>query len=349
MLVCISMLESHRNLAPNDEFARYLRDYVADTLHQPMSLNRWERASGLPGFLSNRYEFFAGHIADQPCLFAADAGNANATPAEINRQLRKVQDSFSGLVIYAARHLNSDRRARLIAAGQPFVIPGNQLYIPQLALDLREHYRARPTRTSDQLTPVAQAVLFYNVLFNCRLRNNDDKRTPSKLAGPLYYSAMSVGRAFDELEEAGLANVTRHGRTKQIHLSSDGRSTITTARQMLRKPAKSTKYIRGPLTIPPMKIAGESALSNTTGMSPPELPVYAMHSGDWASASNANNLAIVDYGHQADAELELWHYRPDVLSNYDIVDPLSLYAQFWDDPNERIAMAAEEALDQVSW
>ena len=343
------MLESRQNSALNDEFAKYLRDYVADTLHRLTSLSPWERASSLPKFLSNRYKFFAGQIAGQPCLFAADVGDANATPAEITKQLSRVQDSFPGLVIYAARHLNSDRRARLIATGQPFVIPGNQLYIPQLALDLREFYRARPKRSSEQLTPVAQAVLFYSILFDYQLRSDKNKRTPSCLARALYYSAMSVGRAFEELEDAGLANVTRHGRTKQIHVSSDGRSLINNARQMLRKPAKSTKYVRGALAIPPMKVAGESALSNTTGISSPELPVYAMHSGDWASTSIANNLTIVDYEYKADAELELWHYRPDVLSDYDVVDPLSLYAQFWDDPNERIAMAAEEALDHVSW
>jgi len=343
------MLESHLNPSSDNGFAEYLRTYVADTLHQPIALRRWGGASGLPKFLSKRYEFFEGAIAEQPCLFAVDVDHATATPAEITKQLSRVESSFPGLVIYAAQRLTGDRRARLIAAGLPFVIPGNQLYIPQLALDLRERYRTRPKRNHDQLTPVAQAALFYSILFHYQLRGNSINRTPSRLARVLYYSAMSVGRAFEELEEAGLANVTKHGRSKQIHLASDGRSLINAARQMLRKPAKLTKYMRGRLTIPPMKVAGESALSNTTGMSPPNLPVYAMYSNDWASTSIANDLAIVDYEDQADAEIELWHYRPDVLTDYDVVDPLSLYAQFWDDPNERIAMAAEEALDHVSW
>ena len=108
----MTMLEFRQNSALNDEFAKYLRDYVANTLHQPTSLSPWERASSLPKFLSNRYRFFAGQIADQPCLFAADVGDANATPAEITKQLSRVQDSLPGLVIYAARHLISDRRAR---------------------------------------------------------------------------------------------------------------------------------------------------------------------------------------------------------------------------------------------
>ena len=42
-------------------------------------------------------------------------------------------------------------------------MPGNQLYMPDLAIDLREHFRARRRRRADILSPAAQAVLFHRL------------------------------------------------------------------------------------------------------------------------------------------------------------------------------------------
>ena len=57
----------------------------------------------------------------------------------------------------------------------------------------------------------------------------------------------------------------------------------------------------------------------------------------------------VDDGATADALLEVWRYDPRSLGDDRIVDPLSLYAQFWDHPDERIAIAADELLQDVLW
>lgn len=343
------MLDITRKRPGNGDFAAELRAYVAATLHRPIELSRWNGAAALPSFLSHRYDFFAALIGHQPCLFAADRGTTDATPADVAKHLARIEQAFDGVVIYASQHVVADRRSRLVANGVPFVVPGNQLYIPPLALDLREHFHARPKRGLDQLSPVAQAVLFYGILFNHELRANPANRMPSQMARALFYSAMSVGRAFEELASTELAQVSKHGRKKEIHFAEDGRGLIELARPLLRRPARARKFMRGRLIVPPMKVAGESALANTTGMSPPPLPVYAMHADAWDATAAANNLSIVDNADQAEAVIELWHYRPDALTEFAVVDPLSLYAQFWDDPNERIAQAAEDALDHVSW
>jgi len=343
------MLKANPKLPCNNDFAKELRAYVAATLHQPVKLTDWNGAAGLPSFLARRYDLLAALIGHQPCLFAADRGTADATPGDVAKHLARIEQAFDGVVIYASQHVAADRRSRLIASGVPFVVPGNQLYIPPLALDLREHFHARPKRGLDQLSPVAQAVLFYGILFNHELRAKPTNRTPSQMAKALSYSAMSVGRAFEELASADLARVLKLGRKKEIHFTPDRRGLIEAARPLLREPARTRKFMLGRLIVPPMKVAGESALSNTTGMSPPQLPVYAIHGDAWDATAAANNLSIVNNADQAGAVIELWHYRPDALSDYAVVDPLSLYAQFWDDSNERIAQAAEDALDHVSW
>lgn len=349
MLVCKTMLESNLKATPGNAFAADLHGYIAATLHRPIELADWDGAASLPTFLSQRYDFFVALIGHQPCLFAANRDTADATPAEVAKHIARIESAFDGVVIYAARRLGADRRSRLVAAGVPFVVPGNQLYIPALALDLRENFRARPKRGLDQLSPVAQAVLFYGVLYSHELRANRRSRTPSQLANVVGYSAMSVGRAFEELANVELATINKRGRSKEIEFDPDGRALIEVARPLLRNPVRGRKLIQGHPVSPPMKLAGESALANLTGLSPPPLAQWAMHSDEWASLAAIHDFALVDEADEADVALELWYYLPDVLSDQVTVDPLSLYAQHWDSHNERVAKAAEDALDHVPW
>jgi hypothetical protein len=343
------MLGSSSKPIHSNHFVAQLRAYLAATLHREVHLRRWDGARRLPTFLTRRYEYYAGTINERQCLFAIDLATADATPAEVEKHIALISREFDGIVVYAVKYLSTNRRARLITNGIPFVVPGNQLYVPQLAVDLREHFRTQPKRHSDHLSPVAQVVLFYNILFSHEMQSDAANRTPSRLAKLLHYTAMSIGRAFDELASAELAEVIKHGRTKQIHFASDRRALIDQSRPLLRNPARTQKYAQGCLLVPPMKIAGQTALSNLTGLSSPRLPVYAVHTDEWRAVAAGSDIAIVDDPDQAESTIEFWHYHPDALSDYATVDPLSLYAQLWDDPNERIAKAAEEALDHVAW
>lgn len=349
VLVCKTMLDNNLKPSPGNEFAADLHDYIAATLHRPIELARWQGTAGLPSFLSQRYDFLVALIGPQPCLFAADRDTTDATPAEVTKHIARIESAFDGVVVYATRALGADRRSRLVASGVPFVVPGNQLYIPALALDLRENFHARPKRDLDQLSPVAQAVLFYGILYSHDLRAHPDSRTPSQLTSAVGYSAMSVGRAFEELAGVDLAIVKKRGRSKEIEFDADGRALIECARPLLRNPVRSRKFIQGRPVSPPMKLAGESALGNITGLSPPRAAQWAMHSDEWASLAAIHDFDLVREADQADMAIELWYYLPDVLSAYITVDPLSLYAQYWDSPNERVAKAAEDALDHVPW
>ena len=333
------MLEKVLQPAGADDLAEQLRTYIEATLHQPVQLSQWKDATGLPAFLSHRYDFFAGSISHQPCLFAVDRDSASVTPKEVARHLVQVERAFDGTVIYAAQRLSADRRARLIANGVPFIIPRNQLYIPQLALDLREYFHARPRPRSEQLSPAAQAVLFHHLL------------SPLQAAKALHdsYSAMSIGRAYKELAQFGLVEVTKHGRANKIEFMAESRHLIDLARPYLRNPVRSQKNIGAGLIPPHISQAGESALSTLTDLSPPTLPVYAVHYKEWSNTVANAALTLVEHVDEAVSVIELWHYDPMILADAGVVDRLSLWTQFRNHPDERVAKAAEDLLEQVSW
>jgi DNA-binding MarR family transcriptional regulator len=195
----------------------------------------------------------------------------------------------------------------------PFVVPGNQLYIPALAMDLREHFRAPRIRSSDGLSPAAQAVLFHHLL-----RLGRGTATPSAIAERLGYTAMSVGRAFDDLDGAGLARTIRHGREKHLEFKESGRALLESARSLLRSPVRAVKYVLGGKIPAALKVAGESGLADLTDLSPPRLKSYAIATGKWKPV--AKTLSLVETSDtEADFAVETWTYDPAGLSDGPVV------------------------------
>lgn len=47
--------------------------------------------------------------------------------------------------------------------------------------------------------------------------------------------------------------------------------------------------------------------------------------------------------------IEIWKYSPELLSDTDLADPLSLYLSMKDIEDERIENSLEELLDKVEW
>ena len=322
--------------------AAALQRYLEDTLHEPASVVELERAPSLPSFLSRMYSLHEGHIAGRRCIFLATADNT-ATPSNIAKHIALVRRTVDAIVVFVAPWLSAHHRARFIERGVPFVVPGKQLYIPDLAMDLRERFRTPKPRRAAGLSPAAQAVLFHRLL-----RLDETTTIPSLVATQLHYSAMSIGRAFDDLVGAGLAQTDRHGRERRIRFKTEGRQLFDAAHDLLRSPVRTEKFIRDVHAAPPLKHAGESALAELTDLSPPPLPAFAVAATDWKSVAQAHELVETDRD-QASHIVETWSYDPAALSTARTVDPLSLYAQFHDHRDERVSMAAERLLNGMPW
>ena len=333
------MLENrHQN---EEEFPRALETYLAGALHQKLKLSAWLDTNQLPAFLARKYAYYHTKIAHQPCLFMAALDEQGGTPAEISKHVAQVHRAFGGIVAYAAPQMSSHRRARLIANGIAFAVPGNQLYLPQLATDLREHFRTQPSRVEHRLTPAAQVVLFHHVL-----GRNPDLTTPSTLSNILRYSAMSIGRAFDELASNNLAQVAKLGREKHLTFDLPRKKLIEAARPILSSPVRKTHYFRW-MSTATLKLAGETALAELTQLAPPYLQVFAASGDQWKEIRATEELQQIEYEEEPDIAIEVWRYDPAILSDTQVVDVLSLYAQFWNHPDERMATAAADLLERL--
>ncbi|MEH2509467.1 DNA-binding MarR family transcriptional regulator [Nitrobacteraceae bacterium AZCC 1564] len=341
MLACIPML-GMKPTRGKDRFVEELERYLGETLHDRISVTEFHGAVNLPAFLEHTYRFYQATIAERRCVFLT-AGSQALPPSDIAKHVSRVRSADDAIVIFAAATLSAHNRARLIKHRVPFVVPGNQLYIPDLAMDLREHFRASRPPHADALSPVAQAVLFSHLL-----RLGQPVTSPSLIAARLRYSPMSIGRAFDDLVALGLADTERVGKERHIHFKHHGRSLFEAARSYLRSPVRTAKYFKGGQIIPLFRLAGESALAKLTDLSRPKITTYAVAIGAWKTVIRDGRFTETD-SYDAEIILEMWSYDPVGLSDKNTVDPLSLYTQFQSHKDERVVGAAEQLLEEILW
>ncbi len=319
-----------------------LQRYLEDTLHAPARVDALECPPGLPSFLSRMYRLHEGRIAERRCIFLATVDNP-ATPSGIAKHVALVRGAVDAIVVFVAPWLSAHNRSRLIGHGVPFVVPGKQLYVPDLAMDLRERFPTPKPRPTTGLSPASQAVLFHRLL-----GLDETATTPTLIATQLHYSVMLISRAFDDLVNAGLARSERHGKERRIRFKTEGRQLFDASHDLLRSPVRTEKFIRHLSAAPPLKHAGASALSELTSLSSPSLKVFAVAARDWKAVAQTHELEETDRD-QASSIMETWSYDPATLSAGQTVDPLSLYTQFHDHCQERVSMAAERLLDRMRW
>lgn len=338
MLLCIVMLSYHSS---GIGFARELQTYLSETLHLDTDVADLVGAPRLPAFLERRYQLYGARIARRYCVFAM-AKEDIGTPGDIAKHVALIRAAVDALVIFAAPSLSAHNRQRLLKHGVAFVVPGNQLYIPELAMDLRENFRAPKVSETDGLSPAAQAVLFHHLL-----GQSEGVSIPSRVARELGYSAMSIGRAFDDLVATGLAESTKQGKERHLRFAGDRRTLFDAAQAYLRTPVRSLKYLHG-TPDRALMISGESALAELTDLAPPRIATRAIAASDWKKIARDRGLVETDR-FAADYVLETWSYDPAMLSVSRTVDRLSLHAQFKDHHDERIAAAARQLLGAMQW
>lgn len=169
------------------------------------------------------------------------------------------------------------------------------------------------------------------------------------LAGDLKYSAMSIGRAFDELAGRELATVEKLGREKVLTFTDSPRNLIERSKAALRSPVRGSHAVRFKHARPPMLLAGEAALAELTNLAAPALATFAIDADHRQQFFEEHAIEDFHYAYEAEAIIETWRYDPAVLSPGNTVDLLSLYARYRNDPDERVAQAADKLLERRVW
>lgn len=316
-----------------------LKSYLNEALNVSIDVHHWKNSGNLPFFLTDSYEFFKFSIFEQPCLLMVSKESVEITPGLISKHYRQAQKSCDDCIVYAQSSLSSYNRKRLVEHNIPFIIPGNQMYLPHLGIDLREHFRKLHGKAKKPFSPAAQAVVLYALV-----RQTSENLTSSHLVEKLGYSLMTINRVFAELKATQIGEFFQEGRERWWTFS-DRRTLWEQATPSLRSPVKKRLWLKShQLQI----VAGLTALSHLSLLASPPLPVFAasMHQWEIWQKLGFEELPSAD---GADIELEIWHYDPDLFANNNIVDPFSLYLSLKANQDERIEAALEEMMKKIEW
>lgn len=126
--------------ARRDRMAVAIQAYLETALGYRPQLTTWHGVRSLAQYLQDAYDFRELSLPNRRLLLAIDRYNQQPM-ASIRSQLTKVQAATSAPVVYVAPALASFERRRLIEQRVAFLVPGNQLYIPEIGVDIQERPR----------------------------------------------------------------------------------------------------------------------------------------------------------------------------------------------------------------
>lgn len=301
----------------------------------------------LPHFLIDRYDMWKGTLLDRPLLIVRGRHvrpGAGFTADFIKHReiLRRALDV--PLVILFLDPAPAAIRRQMVERRVGFLAPGNQLYIPEALIDLRERGTRVAPEPADGITPSAQLIILAALL-------GEDIADASLtvLATRLQVAIMSMSRAVDELEALQLAGTHLVGRQRRLQLRFRDRELWDNVRDRLQSPVRKVRIVRGPISDATALRAGTTALSQYTMLAQPRIECRAIAATRWRNVGPELERAAAVAPETEPVELQTWSYDPFVLAQHDTVDPLSLYLSLRNDPDERVAQAADELLDAFQW
>ena len=322
----------------------HLKQYLHETLSAEVSPIPWNEDTRLPLFLRNLYTFFQMELLEVSCLLMLDRNEREQSPATVRKHMDQVQAKWDGEVVYVRGRVTAYNRKRLIEHKLPFVVPGNQMYLPMLGIDLREHFKKLHTETH-KFSPSTQALVLHVLLHGTTRRTF----TPAEMAACLGYSAMTMTRAFDELESADLGGILLEGRERRVRFAESARDTWAKAQPFLRSPVKKRIQIRPLNADAPGPRAGLSALADYTMLAEPANSVVALSEEDWKSLKQRHQVSEFVSPEPGALEVEVWSYSPRLFAKGKVVDRLSLYLSLKESQDERVEAALEEMMKGLQW
>lgn len=330
-----------------DQLTKYLRD----TLDVRVTGKSWEDRMALPFFLQDAYVYYHTEIYGLKLLLMVDAGHEELSPATIRKHLEQVRTKWGGEVVYVREQVTSYFRKRLIESGVPFIVPGNQLFLPMLAIDLREYFRQK-RKSVHKFSPATQALVLY-LIYNNQSSVVEARTTPTEMAKILGYSKMTMSRAFKEVDAALDEVFASKESVNEKKYDLPGRELWDRLKPYWRSPVNRHHYlVKNYFDLGFGLRAGLTAMATYSMLAAPNQEVFAVSQSEWKVLEQRHDIMVLDQPDAHTVGVEVWGYPPNLFAEYgsrEAVDPLSLYLSLQDSGDERVELALEELIGWMKW
>ena len=295
-------------------------EYIEKMLGVSVKYHRWKGELELPYYITERYEMRLVELDKTKCIFLWSKDKLSQI-GSLKKQIRRIQMEEDLPVVFIMDMIDAYRRTTFIKAHVPFVVPDSQIYLPFMGTCLEEKYR-QEIRSAEALQPSTQLLLFYWYYGkqNCIYMNDAVKS--------LGCSAMTVTRAFRQLEDTGCFETGKTGVQKYLKGTSDPNEILQLLESSLSSPVTDVLYIDKEIvqkSIRPDLSDGEAGRGEEHSFI---IVNTDEEKGCFCYAANKKGFRY-DGSHEllnaeTQAEVQLWKYDPAILAASGHVDPLSL-------------------------
>ncbi|WP_116894798.1 hypothetical protein [Pseudomonas savastanoi] len=283
-----------------------------------------------------------------PMLLLLPVENKYPGAVTLGKHIAQVQKATDKVVVYVCQSLSVPERRSLIANNINFIQPGYQMFIPELAMDLRESVRTR--RNEDDvsaLLPAAQAMVLARLYEGW---DSDTIFTSSAIMGEFKYSRVTLAKVIDQLLKLGIIHPAQsHGFKNSYSFGAPPSGVFKKVRHFMRSPVKRKIGINIVLrTGNGVFLAGETALAKLTMLAEPAQPVFGMTKKQFDAMVEEQTFKVTDSIDEIRAWVEIWAYR-SLREGKNIADEASLLLSLEDIPDERVQLALDELKENVKW
>ena len=297
-----------------------IKTYIGKTLGITVQFHHWKGELELPFYITERYDMRLAELDDVRCVFLWPKEKLSQI-GSLKKQIHRIQMEEPLPVVFVFERMDSYHRDAFIHAHLPFIVSESQLYLPFMGIYLQEKYMQN-IKASDKLQPFTQLLLFYwyDQQENCLYMNDITK--------VLGCSAMTVTRAFRQLEETGFFETGKTGVQKYLKGKGERNTILEQLNDVASTPVAETIYInRDKLEegteISEYFFSGKSALVRMGMEAEEKVPCYAVNKKTFHLSGSKELLNA-----ETQAEVQLWKYDPSILARNGLVDPISLALSF---------------------
>jgi hypothetical protein len=321
-----------------------LKNYIKKVLGIDLKIQNASNreTASMPLYLRNMFDIYRTNLLNKEVMLVY-AKDINTETKLIEKQWQNLFTFFNSPVIMVLENISSIARRRLINKRINFIVPGKQMFLPELLIDLWETYKV-PYKRDDQLLPSAQVILIYNLLNrNAPIENYSLK----ELAHKFDYTPMAVTKAANNLHNHKICEI-KGTKEKYLYFKKDKIKLWNEAQNLLVNPVYKKVFVD---ELPENTIlykSNESALPAYTDIAEQNQFYYAIPKAPYYQLEREEQLQNLN---EEDGRycLEVWKYNPGVITEQEYVDPLSLYISLKDNEDERIQMALEQILKKHIW
>ena len=296
---------------------------------KPLDIKLRER---VPMYLLGAYDLFEGVLFDKRLCFALVNKEADTTPAQYSKRAQALSLATGLLPVFLMVNVASYNLQRLTNKRVNFIVPGKQLFLPALLMDLGKNVEDVPM--PETIPATAQLVILYHL--EVAVLNG---KTGKEIAAITGASTASVTRALRWLVEKGLAELNG-GKPKYLRFNFGGKALWSTTLGFLKSPV--LRIVRTDMNLKGLT-CGQNALAEYGMLIEADHEMVAMGPKEYRAIKQDTNPL---YGEN---EIQVWMYDPQILATNMMVDKLSLYLSMRDSDDERIQKELKTMIEEIIW